>query len=101
MIFESGQEQAEAPFTTALGVFRIALVSFAREVANRDPQLASMAFAAAEAAVQDRLGVGEDQDLTGQDAAIRNAVRHQLRKVLTAAKAAIDAEEGENIDAGG
>ena len=49
MIFGGDHGQSEAPFTTAVGVFRVALVTFAREVANRDPQLAATAFATAEA----------------------------------------------------
>lgn len=106
MIFGTDQRQTEAPFTTAVGVFRVALVTFAREVANRDPQLAAVAFAAAEAAVQARLGAGPDGrealDVSGQEAAMRNAVRHQLRKVLTATKAAIDEQANDGgANAGG
>lgn len=106
MIFEADHGQTEAPFATAVGVFRTAMVTFAREVANRDPQLAAAAFAAAEAAVQDHLGAGpgggESLDAIGRDAAIRNAVSHQLRKVMTATKAAIDEQAGDGaLDAGG
>lgn len=106
MIFQTDQGQTEAPFTTAIDVFRVALVTFAREVANKDPQLAAAAFAAAETAVQARLGAGvggqEAQDVIGTGAAVRNAVRHQIRKVLTAAKAAIDEQANEGrIDVGG
>lgn len=36
MITDPEPGQTEAPLTTALGVFRIALVTFAREVVNRD-----------------------------------------------------------------
>jgi len=35
------------------------------------------------------------------DAAVRNAVRHQLTKVLTAARAAIEGAEQEHLNAGG
>jgi hypothetical protein len=106
MIFEADHGQTEAPFATAVGVFRTAMVTFAREVANRDPQLAAAAFASAEAAVQARLGADPSgqgsQDTIGRDAAIRNAVSHQLRKVLIAAKAAIDEQAGDGpLDAGG
>ncbi|MGH1573472.1 hypothetical protein ACRAWG_25930 [Methylobacterium sp. P31] len=105
MIFEGDQGQAEAPFTTAIGVFRVALVTFAREVANRDPQLAATAFAAAEAAVQARLGAGasggEAHDMIGTGAATRNAIRYQLQKVLTAAKVAIEEQSDDgSADAG-
>ncbi|MHB2208303.1 hypothetical protein [Methylobacterium sp. CM6257] len=106
MIFEGDHGQTEAPFTTAVGVFRVALVTFAREVANRDPQLAATAFAAAEAAVQARLGAGasdgEAHDMIGTGAAVRNAIRYQLQKVLTAAKAAIEEQANDgSADAGG
>jgi hypothetical protein len=106
MLFEGDHGQTEAPFTTAVATFRAALVTFAREVANRDPQLAATAFAAAEAAAQARLGAGvggqEAQDVIGTGAALRDATRHQLRKVLTAAKAAIEEQANDGgADAGG
>lgn len=106
MIFGGDQGQTEAPFTTAVGTFRAALVTFAHEVANRDPQLAATAFAAAVAAAEARLGAGfggqEAQDVIGTGAALRNATRHQLRKVLTAAKLAIEEQANEGgADAGG
>jgi len=106
MIFGGDHGQTEAPFTTAVGVFRVALVTFAREVANRDPQLAATAFAAAEAAVHARLGAGpgggEAQEMLSTDAAVRNAIRHQLQKVVTAAKVAIEEQSNDgSADAGG
>jgi hypothetical protein len=106
MVMDPGLGQVEAPLATALGVFRIALVNFAREVANRDPQLATQAFEAARAAVEARLGGGpngsESADVVGREAAMRNALRIQLRKVMIAAKAAIDEQAGdEPLDAGG
>ena len=106
MIFDGDHGQTEAPFTTAVSVFRVALVTFAREVASRDSQLATTAFAAAEAAVQARLGTGvsggEAQDMIGTGAATRNAIRYQLQKVMTAAKVAIEEQliDG-SADAGG
>jgi hypothetical protein len=86
-------------------VFCTALVIFARKVANRDPQLAAAAFTAAETAVQDRLGAGPGAegsvDAIGRDAAIRNAISHELRAVLAATKAAIDEQAGDGtLDAG-
>ncbi|MCJ2135623.1 hypothetical protein MKK69_16450 [Methylobacterium sp. J-026] len=103
MITEPGPGQSEAPLATALGVFRTTLVTFAREIANRDPQLAANAFEAAQAAMEDRLGGGSDTaDVMGHDAGMRNALRIQLRKVLTATKAAIDEQAGDGgLDAGG
>lgn len=106
MITELGPGQLEAPLATALGVFRIALVTFAREVANRDEQLARRAFEMAQAAVEARLGGGPDgaeaADVIGREAAMRNALRVQLRKVMIATKAAIDEQASDGaVDAGG
>ena len=98
--------QTDAPLTIALAVFRTAFVSFAREVANWDERVATNAFEVANAAVEARLGGGpggsEASDVTGREAAMRNAIRIQLRKVMAAAKAAIDEQvDGSDIDAGG
>lgn len=104
MISES-YDRGEAPFATAVSVFRIALTTFAREVAKGDFELAAKAMATAEAVAHARLGDAEGgtelQDVVGYDAAVRNAVRYQLTKVLTAARAAIEAAKQEQLDAGG
>jgi len=106
MITDHGLGQSEAPLATALGVFRTALVTFAREVANRDEQLARKAFEVAQAAVEARVGGGpegtEADDVIGREAAMRNALRVQLRKVMIATKAAIAEQAGDKTkDAGG
>lgn len=104
MISES-HDRGEAPFATAVSVFRVALTTFAREVAKGDLELAAKAMAAAEAVAHARLGDAEGstelQDVVGYDVAVRNAVRHQLTKVLIAAHAAIEAAKQEQLDVGG